>query len=116
MLNTPRKVSNSSSCFTFLGAAVRWRGAGCLSPFVKGSQLRGGQSRLCGENCLAKLGTTSKITLTTVEERQACSFSPLCLLEALDSTLLPSFSLFLPHRPFPGCLCGSFHTATGEGK
>ena len=30
MLNTPRKVFNSSPCFTFPGTAVRWGRAGCL--------------------------------------------------------------------------------------
>lgn len=70
--------------------------------FVKKSQLRVRQPRLFGENCLAKLESTSKITATTGGERPVRSFPPPCLLGAFDRTSLPSFSLFLSHSPFVG--------------
>lgn len=117
MLSTPRKVSNSSPAFPVPGCSRALGTCGAASAsasFVKGSQLRGRQPRLCRENCLAKLEATPKITVTTGGERQARSFSPPCLPGAVDSTLLPSFSLFLWHSPFPGRLGGSFTRQPGK--
>lgn len=78
------------------------QGVSASTSFVKRSQLRVRQRRLFGENCLAKLESTSKITATTGGERPALSFPPPCLLGAFDRTSLPSLSLFLSRSPFVG--------------
>lgn len=63
-----------------------------------------------------EVGSGTPVTITTGVEGKARSFSPPCLLRALDSTLLPSFSLFPSHSPFPLAFARLFHTAKGEGK